>query len=195
MARFARESIRESFQSPWTEPLLTESRVTRQISLESLAEGVPLGWWPSGTLKLICRHLVGVWIGRRAPGKRALLVGERLSSNGSRATGLRGSERFGVSESQDAFDHDKGQKSANLREFLKALEATTAMKRRKISCSSLSFRLVISRLLARTCWSLAAVVSATVTSQQWPGGEVVISRLLPPWDPRRLKLNWNIPKW
>ena len=56
----------------------------------------------------------------------------------------------------------------------------------------LSFWLVISRLLAQTCCCLAVVVSATVTSQWWPGGEVVISRLLPLWDPRRL--NWNIQK-
>ena len=56
----------------------------------------------------------------------------------------------------------------------------------------LSFGLVISWLLARNYWNLAAVVSATVASQWWPGGEVVISRLLPPWDPRRL--NWNTSK-
>ena len=53
----------------------------------------------------------------------------------------------------------------------------------------LSFWLVISRLLAQTCCSLAVVVSAIVTSQWWPGGEVVISMLLQPWDPRRL--NWK----
>ena len=37
----------------------------------------------------------------------------------------------------------------------------------------LSFWLVISRLLARNCCSLAAVVGATVASQWWPGGEVI----------------------
>ena len=49
--------------------------------------------------------------------------------------------------------------------FPSLLETTTAMKQHKISCFSLSFWLVISRLLARTCCSLAAVVSAAVTRQ------------------------------
>ena len=51
-----------------------------------------------------------------------------------------------------------------------------------------SAKVVISRLLARNCRSLAVVVSAVFASrrwpfatQRWPGGEVVISRSLPLW--------------
>ena len=109
-----------------------------------------------------------------------------------------------------------------LRDFLKALETTTAIKRCKISCNSsgdcsvsdLSFHgrciarslqdsaeVVISRLLARNCRSLAVVVSAVFASrrwpfasQRWPGGEVVISRssCLPLWGVGRL--NWDTQK-
>ena len=74
----------------------------------------------------------------------------------------------------------------SFRDFLKALETTTAMKRRNISCtfcsdcavSNLSLhgrcipqslqnfaKVVISRLLARNSCSLAVVVSASFASQ------------------------------
>ena len=107
------------------------------------------------------------------------------------------------------------------RDFLKAHdETTTAIKRRKVSCTSsgncrifdLSFHgrcisrslqdsaeVVISRLLAGKCRSLAVVVSAVFASrrwpfasQRWPGGEVVISRSLPLWGVGRL--NWDTRK-
>ena len=98
-------------------------------------------------------------------------------------------------------------------DFQKALETTTAMKRRKISCkicsdcavSNLSLhgrcisrslhdsaKVVISWLLARNCCSLVAVVGAIFASQSWPGGEVVISRSLPLWHLRGL--SWGARK-
>ena len=108
----------------------------------------------------------------------------------------------------------------NTIDFLKALETTTAIKGRKISCNSsgeysvsyLSFHgrcisrslqdsaeVVIARLLARNCRSLAVVVSAvfasrrwTFASQRWPGGELVISRSLPLWGVGML--NWDTRK-
>ena len=91
-----------------------------------------------------------------------------------------------------------------LRDFLKALETTTAMKRRKISCNSVgdrwvsflvtsrslhlvgsvqdSAKVVVSWLLARNCCSLAVVVTSIFVSRWWSGGEAVISRLLRLWD-------------
>ena len=86
-----------------------------------------------------------------------------------------------------------------VRDFVKALETTTARKRHKISCtfcsdsgvSNLSLhgpcmsrslqysaKVFISGLLARNCCSLAVVVSEMFASRRWPGGEVVISRSL-----------------
>ena len=62
-----------------------------------------------------------------------------------------------------------------------------------------SAEVVISRLLARNCRSLAVVVSAVFASrrwpfasQRWPGGEVVIWRSLPLWGVGRL--NWDTRK-
>ena len=96
---------------------------------------------------------------------------------------------------------------------LKALETTTAMKRRNILCTFCSdcavfnlslhgrcispslqdsAKVAISRLLARNCCGLAVVVSAIFASQWWPGGEVVISRSLPLWDLGRR--NWDTQK-
>ena len=105
------------------------------------------------------------------------------------------------------------EKCTLFRDFQKALETTTAMKRRKIlrkicsnrAVSSLSLRgrcisrslhdaakVVISRLLTRNCCGLAFVVSVIFASQRWPGGQVVVSRSLPlrdlggsNWDTRK----------
>ena len=105
-------------------------------------------------------------------------------------------------------------RSVFIRDFLKAFETTTAMKRREISCtfcsdcavSNLSLhgrcvwrslqdpaRVVISLLLAHNCCSLAVVVRSIFASQWWARGEVVISRSFTLWDLYGLK--WGTQKF
>ena len=82
-------------------------------------------------------------------------------------------------------------KRAQIQRIPKGTWNDNSMKRRKISCSFGSDCWVSDSSL-HGCWLGIVVVwrllwVQTVASQCWPGGEVVISRLLPTWDPVELE--------